>query len=138
MTHASLDYTNLKLIHVSAVILSFAGFTARGIGLWRGASWIRYRAARTLPHVVDTVLLLSALGMLWTIHLSPWALSWLRAKIVGLLVYITLGMIALSPARTRQPRKPGMLHVLSWSGALAVYAYIITVAVTKDPRGMFM
>ena len=38
-----------------------------------------------LPHLVDTVLLVSALGMLWIMRLLPWATPWLRAKIIGLI-----------------------------------------------------
>lgn len=137
MTHAVLDYATLKFIHVTAVTLSIAGFGARGLGLWRGASWVRHPLTRRLPHVVDTVLLLSALGMLWIAHLSPWAVPWLRAKLLGLVVYIALGMIALSPARA-QSRKPDVIHVLSWSGAIAVYAYVVSVAVTKSARGLLV
>lgn len=132
-----LDYATLKFIHVTAVVLSITGFSARGLGLWRGASWVRHPLTRRLPHVVDTVLLLSALGMLWVADLSPWALPWLRAKLVGLVTYIGLGMIALSPVRG-PGRKPGVIHVLSWSGALAVYAYIASVAITKSVRGPLM
>src|SRR5262245_13708263 len=73
-----------KLIHVSAVIVSFFGFAARGLGALRDASWVRHPLARTLPHMLDTVLLLSALGMLYILRLPPWEQPWLRAKIIGL------------------------------------------------------
>ena len=135
---AVLDYATLKLIHKGAVGISFTGFAARGIGLWRGASWVRHPLTRRLPHLVDTVLLLSALGMLWTVRLSPWALPWLKAKLLGLLVYIALGAIALSPARWDPPRKPSAISVLSWIGALAVYVYIVSVAITKSARGLLL
>ena len=131
-----LDYATLKLIHIGAVGISFMGFTARGIGLWRGAPWIRHRLTRRLPHLVDTVLLLSALGMLWTARLSPWVVPWLKAKLLGLVVYIALGVIALSPARWDPPRKPDAIAVLCWIGALAVYVYIVSVAITKSARGL--
>ena len=131
-----LDYATLKLIHISAVGVSFTGFAARGIGLWRGAPWVRHPLTRGLPHAVDTVLLLSALGMLWIAHLSPWALPWLRAKLLGLLVYIALGVIALSPARGDAPLKSKAVPVLSWIGALAVYVYIVSVAITKNAHGV--
>jgi len=133
-----LDYATLKFIHIAAVGISFTGFTARGIGLWRGAPWVRHPLTRRLPHVVDTVLLLSALGMLWTVRLSPWALPWLKAKLFGLVVYIALGVIALSPARGDLPRKLGAASVLSWIGALAVYVYIVSVALTKSARGLLL
>ena len=67
-------------MHISAVSASFLGFVARGVGVMRGDAWLRRRITRVLPHVIDTILLASALGMLWVAHLSPWALDWLRAK----------------------------------------------------------
>src|SRR6185295_6307659 len=50
-----MDYGALKLVHQWAVVLSFAGFFARGAGMLAEAAWVRSRIARTLPHVVDTV-----------------------------------------------------------------------------------
>ena len=123
-------YASLKLIHVTAVALTFCGFVARGVGVLSGADWTRSRLARTLPHVVDTVLLLSALGMLWIARLAPWAAPWLMAKLVGLLLYIALGSVAL-----RRRREPRAIRRVAWVGALVVFAYIVSVAVTKSPLG---
>ena len=121
-----MDYSTLKWIHVSAVTLSFCGFTTRGIGAMRGATWVYRRLTRRLADLVDTVLLLSAIGMLWVIHLQPWAAAWLVAKIIGLLVYIALGIVALRAARAP-------VRVTCFIGALVVFAYIVAVAITKDP-----
>ena len=130
-----MSYATLKLIHVSAVALSFSGFAARGVGVLTGASWVRHRLTRTLPHVIDTVLLASALGMLWVVHLAPWAVPWLRAKLAGLILYIALGAIALRPARAVASIRPKTGHQLAWIAALTVFGYIVSVAITKDPRG---
>ena len=128
-------YAILKLIHVSAVAVSFLGFAARGFGVLSDASWVRHRLARTLPHLVDTVLLLSAVGMLWVMRLAPWALPWLRAKLVGLIIYIALGVIALRPALAGRAAGSRTLRLVAWIGALAVFGYIVSVALTKSPRG---
>ncbi len=135
-----ISYDTLKVIHVSAVSISGCGFAVRGWGASRNQTWVRSRAARTLPHLVDTVLLLSALGMLWMVRLTPWALPWLRAKIAGLVLYIALGMIALRSLRRAQPAYGGRSRALplaAWLAALLVFGYIISVALTKNPRGMF-
>jgi uncharacterized membrane protein SirB2 len=129
------SYTVLKLIHMTAVGLSFCGFAARGLGVLSGAAWVRHRLARTLPHVVDTVLLASAAGMLWVIRLPPWHVPWLRAKLAGLIVYIALGVIALRSAPAGGPGRPGRVRFLAWIGAMMVYGYIVSVALTRDPRG---
>src|SRR5262249_60421877 len=129
----AVSYTTLKLIHVSAVTVSFFGFAARGLGAFRDASWVRHPLARTLPHMVDTVLLLSAVGMLYIIRLSPLEQPWLRAKIIGLLVYIALGSLALRPTLTGRPLQLRRVSGSAWVGALVVFGYIISVAVTKNP-----
>ena len=128
-------YATLKLIHMSAVALAFFGFAARGLGVVSGAAWVRHRVTRTLPHLIDTVLLLSALGMLWVARLSPWALPWLRAKLVGLIIYIALGVIALRPSAAGRAERPHMVRLLAWIGALVAFGYTVSVAVTKSPRG---
>jgi uncharacterized membrane protein SirB2 len=123
-------YVALKTIHQTAVLLSFAGFFARGVGSLRGASWVGSRLARTLPHVVDSVLLGTALGLAWLAHLSPATAPWLLAKIIGLLVYIGLGFVALKPGR------PAAVRGAAWLAALATYGYIVSVAITKSPLGL--
>ena len=124
-----MEYSTLKLVHESAVAISITGFAARGIGMLAGATWVRTRGAKTLPHVVDTVLIVSAVGLAWTLGLSPAAAPWLAAKIAGLLAYIALGMIALRFGRTRGIRTAAFI------AALVTFAWIVSVAITKDPRG---
>jgi uncharacterized membrane protein SirB2 len=132
------DYVTLKVIHVSAVTLSFCGFFVRGVGTLRGAAWVKQRATRTVADLVDTVLLLSAIGMLVVIHVGPWELAWLRAKIVGLVVYIALGIVALRPTRAGREPRAMRVRFLCWVGALLVFGYIVSVAVTKSPCGAVM
>jgi uncharacterized membrane protein SirB2 len=121
------DYAVLKLVHQGSVVLSFGGFFARGLAALAGASWVRGRAARTLPHVVDTVLLASALAMAWMLGLTPSAAPWLAAKIVGLLLYIALGMAALRPGL------PWRWRATAWVAALGVFGWIVAVALSKNP-----
>jgi uncharacterized membrane protein SirB2 len=129
---ASMDYATLKLIHQSAVAISFAGFFARGIGMLRDAAWVKHRLAKTLPHLVDTVLIVSALWLAWILRLTPSNAPWINAKIAGLLVYIALGMVALRFGRTKAIRGA------AWVLALLTFGYIVSVAITKDPRGFLL
>lgn len=125
-----MDYASLKLIHQSAVTLSIAGFVARGAAALSGSAWVRSRAARTLPHLVDTVLLASAIALARMLRLNPLETPWLAAKIVGLLAYIGLGMVALKPTRPRPAR------LLAWIAALLCFAQIVAIAITKQPLGL--
>jgi len=124
-----MDYFLVKTVHQCAVALSFAGFFARGLGSLGGAQWVQGRAAKTLPHVVDSVLLLSALTLAWMLRLNPVDAPWLMAKIIGLLTYIGLGMVALKPTR------PAGVRTAAWIAALATFGWIVSVALTKSPLG---
>ena len=124
-----MDYSTLKHIHMGAVALSATGFAARGLGALMGAAWVQSRPAKTLPHVLDTLLLASALSMVWMLQLNPFATPWLLAKILGLLAYITLGMVALR-ARFARP-----LRATAWVAALLVLGWMASVAITKNPAG---
>lgn len=124
-----MDYLILKAVHVAAVGLSGAGFVARGLGHFAGARWVGSRAARTLPHLVDTVLLASALALAYSLRLSLATTPWLLAKVAGLLAYVGLGTVALRFGRTRNTR------IAAWAAALLVFGYIVSVAISKDPRG---
>lgn len=122
-------YLALKHFHITCVVLSIASFTLRGWWSITGSPLLRARLTRILPHLVDSCLLLSAIALAWMAGFVPFVDGWLTAKIVGLLVYIGLGAVALRPARPRPQR------VLAVAGALAVYSYIVSVAVTKSPLG---
>lgn len=121
-------YSILKLVHVSAVVLSGSGFALRfalaATGRSPSARW-----ARVAPHVVDTVLLASALSLAWVGGFRPLEVPWLEAKLAGLIAYILAGTIALKRGRTRAVRGAAFV------AALVAFAYIVSVALTKDPLG---
>jgi len=117
-------YPSIKYIHFTAVCLSLAGFVLRGYWRWRAPERLRHPLTRTLPHVNDTVLLVSALTMLWYFGWSPLEQSWLAAKIMALLVYILLGAVALRGTTAR-------MRVAAFAAAVTVFLYIVSVALTK-------
>ncbi|HEY3583348.1 MAG TPA: SirB2 family protein [Casimicrobiaceae bacterium] len=127
-----MEYATLKMIHMAAVALSGAGFFARGLGMLNDAAWVKQRIAKTLPHLVDTVLIVSALWLAWILRLTPTNAPWIGAKIVGLFVYIGIGRVALRFGRTKTVRG------VAWLLALLTFAYIVSVAITKDPRGFLV
>lgn len=124
-------YAILKAIHVSAVALSGIGFFARGLGMLMDARWVSTRIAHTAPQLVDTVLLVSAVALAWTVRVSPLAAPWLGAKIVGLVAYVGLGLVALRFGRSRAVRGA------AWIAAMLLFGFIVSVAISKDPRGLF-
>jgi uncharacterized membrane protein SirB2 len=122
-------YATLKLIHVAAVGLSAAGFVIRYV-LATAGRVPRNTVTRIAPHLVDTVLLASALGLVWLSRLSPLENPWLEAKIVGVVVYIVAGMVAMKHGRSRATRTTALAI------ALVTLAWIVSVAMTKSPWGL--
>lgn len=120
-------YAALKWLHVACVVASGLGFLARGALIAAGSPLARARFMRVAPHVVDTVLLAAAVSMAVLARLSPLAHPWLAAKIVGLVLYIVLGAIALRPTR------PTPVRAAAFSGAVLTFAYIVGTALTRDP-----
>jgi uncharacterized membrane protein SirB2 len=66
------------------------------------------------------------------LRLAPSDAPWLLAKIVGLVVYVGLGVVALRPGGSRTVRAS------AWLAALAVVAWIVSVAMTKSPLGFLV
>jgi len=92
----------------------------------RDSNMLRLRWVRTVPHIVDTLLLASALTMAVWIGQYPFVQGWLTAKFVALVLYVGLGTVALRMGQTKAVRAGAFF------GALAVFAYIVSVAVTKQ------
>ena len=122
-----MSYAALKMIHVTSVAISYLLFSLRSVWMMQGSAALQQRWVKITPHVVDTVLLTSAIALAIMIHQNPIHNSWLSAKVVGLLLYIGFGMIALRFGKTRKAR------ISAWIAAQIVFFYIVLVAVTKNP-----
>jgi uncharacterized membrane protein SirB2 len=121
-----MSYLALKHLHVTCVVLSGLGFCLRGWWMARQSPLLQHRLSRVLPHVIDTLLLGSALTMAWLSGQYPFAQGWLTAKFFGLIAYIVFGALALKRAKTQA------LRLRFFALALLAYAYIISVALTRN------
>lgn len=122
-----MSYYALKHIHMTFAVLSGALFLLRGLWMLAESKHLQQRWVRVAPHIVDTLLLASAIGLAVWSSQYPGQSPWLTAKLVALVAYIGLGTLALKRGRTRQVRG------LAFVGALACFAYILAVALTKNP-----
>ena len=122
-----MNYLLLKHLHMTLAAVSGSLFLLRG--LWMLAdSPVRERAwVRSAPHLVDSLLLATAIALAWWSGQSPSANPWLTAKVGALIAYILLGSLALKYGKT----KP--LRAAAFIGALACFGYIVATAVTKNP-----
>jgi len=124
-------YPQIKLVHVLCVILSGSLFCARGSMMLAGSRLANHAALRLISYAIDTTLLTAALMLATILYQYPFVQSWLTVKVLLLVVYIVLGVFALRRARTRRTR------AICFVAAMAVFLFIVSVAVAHDPRGIF-
>lgn len=122
-----MSYLLLKHLHITCVVLSGLGFCLRGWWMLIDSPLLRQRAVRIAPHVIDSLLLGSAIAMAVMSGQYPFAQGWLTAKFFGLLAYILLGTMALKRGKTKSVRVRFLVL------ALLSYTYIVGVALTKNP-----
>jgi uncharacterized membrane protein SirB2 len=120
-------YLGLKHLHVTTVYITITLFLLRGFWMVFQPAMLQKRWVRIVPHVNDTILLLSAIVLAVLIQQYPFVNSWLTAKVIGLVVYIGLGVVALRLGRTKGAR------IAAFIGALITIAYIYNVAKTHSP-----
>lgn len=117
-------YLSLLILHKTTVLLSIVGFFARGIGHLFNQGWVTKKPAKIVPHVIDTLLLVSAISLV-AMSTFSFTESWIVAKIIGLIGYILFGLMAFRFAKTRVQK------ALYWLIALVIVFYIVAVAVHK-------
>jgi uncharacterized membrane protein SirB2 len=116
-----------KDIHVACVILTFILFFTRGLWMIVDSDLLQRKWTKRVPPVIDTILLASAIVLAVTIHQYPFVHAWLTAKVVALLFYIGLGMLALTYGKTKK------IRIINWLAAQLCFIYIVVVALTKNP-----
>ncbi len=116
----------LKTLHVTCAVLSVSGYFLRGLLMLRDSPLLRNRWMKVAPHVVDTLLLASAIVLAVRLQQYPFVHGWLTAKVLALVAYIVLGAIGLRYGRTRR------IRVVAWLAALLTFGYIVAVALTRQ------
>ena len=119
-------YIALKLVHVTAAILTISGFALRGFWMLTGSPNLDRRAVKIAPHIVDSVFLLSGIGLIWVLHLPVLSQPWLVAKLLALVLYIVLGTVALRRGKTKKTRTIALML------AILAFAYIAGTAMSKS------
>lgn len=121
----------LKAIHISAVAISGGGMLLRGIAVQADWPVMRQRWTRIVPHIVDSVLLLSAIGLCIKFSWYPIQQAWLTAKIIALLCYIGLGTYAIKRGKSLRQKRLFLLL------AMLCYFYMLGVALHHDSLSFF-
>lgn len=116
----------LKTIHMTTALVSISGFTVRGYWMLKQSERLQRKWVKVVPHINDTVLLVSAVFLSLRLHQYPFVNSWLTAKLLALLCYIGLGMVALRFGVTLKVRAGAL------TAAILTFVYIVGVAVSRD------
>ena len=123
-------YEALKLIHISTAVLTISGFALRGYWMLSGSPNLQLKVVRVLPHIVDTLFLVSGIGLIVVLHLPVLSQDWLLMKFAALIAYILLGVFTLRGKTMRIRTTAFILAVLT-------FAYIAGVALSKSTASWF-
>lgn len=122
-------YTEIKWLHIAAVIASGSLFLVRGLAVQGGARWAMAAPLRYASYSIDTVLLTAAFMLLTILPGAAFANGWLTTKICFLVAYVVLGSYALKRGHSRRERLAFLI------AAVGVYAAMITIARAHHPLG---
>lgn len=113
-------YMLFKTIHMACAVLTLLGFSIRGYWMLTESDLLHKKAVRILPHIIDTLLLLSAIMLVIITGLYPFVVGWVTLKLILLVVYIVLGTFALKRGKTKQSRT--LFFIAALITVLAIFA----------------
>lgn len=94
------------------------------------SSALLYRKpVKILPHILNTVLLVSGVVLAVKLGLKPGDHPWLMAKMIGLVGYIVLSVVAFKATLPMRIRSAAFVL------ACLTFLYIVACALTKSPEG---
>lgn len=120
-------YLPIKTAHMSLAMISLLGFLIRGWWAISTSALLQQRWVKIVPHIVDTLLLTTAVLLMIIIGQHPGNQSWIAAKLIALVFYIGFGTLAIKRAPTAATK--GLFLGL----AIATFGYIIGVAIAHHP-----
>ncbi|EQD52930.1 up-regulator, SirB [mine drainage metagenome] len=89
------------------------------------------RWLRITPHIVDTLLLVTGIALAWALGLDPLTVTWLGVKLLLIVAYIAVGLLAF---RVSGPRA---IRLGVFILALLIFADIVAIAITRSPWGFW-
>lgn len=113
----------LKYLHQFLVVLVCISFVSRIVLAELNPQQLQQKWLKIGPHVIDSLLLLSGIALIFQGNWLDGNYDWLIAKIILVIIYIGLGMLAM--------RKQGRLRWLATGAAIACLLFIGKIAVSK-------
>lgn len=116
-------YAGLKHSHMLFITVSIILFQLRYFLKMRNKPL--HKTLKILPHINDTLLLVTGVSMAYIAGINPMVHPWLAAKIIALLLYIVLGMVALKATASKS--------VIAYLLATATFVFMVMTAIAKTP-----
>lgn len=124
-------YLTVKTIHMTCALISITGFLFRAYLMLIESKWQKHSLVLVLPHVIDTVFLLSGATMAFMVNFGFFSQLWLTTKVSLLMVYLLFVGLTLNRGKTRR------IRIVCFFLAVATFIYIVGVAVQKSPASWF-
>lgn len=118
-------YAAFKHLHVLFVLISISLFLFRYVLLLIDSPLLKKKWLKIIPHINDTLLLLSAVGIMVTLSMYPIQVPWLTDKVIGVIAYIGFGVLAMK-GKTAGARWIGFIGACGW------IAFLLHVALSKQ------
>lgn len=110
-------------LHVFCAFLSLGLLLVRGILQFLGKDWRAIKPLRILPHIADSLLIVSGLAVFWVFGYS--LEGWIIAKILCLLLYVFFSAKYFS----RKAQKANTLYLL-----LALVSFLGAICIAYHPN----
>jgi uncharacterized membrane protein SirB2 len=119
-------YAIVKHIHLTSIAISVVFFLLRFVWTLSQSPILQKKWVKILPHIVDTLLLLSAAALCVMLEQYPFVTPWVSEKLLALLMYVFMVVLALKSSNT------GFMRAVGFVGALSWVAFAGFVAVSKQ------
>ncbi|MDU7480544.1 MAG: SirB2 family protein [Hafnia alvei] len=123
-------YIGIKHLHLLTVAISVVLFILRFFWKCRNSAMIERRWVKIAPHLNDTLLFVTGIALVFITRFYPFTPqgTWLTEKLVGVIIYVVLGYVALG----KRPRSQ-KVRCFAFVAALVCLYLIIKLAMTKMP-----
>jgi uncharacterized membrane protein SirB2 len=127
------SYIWVKNFHLLVIAVSILLFVLRFFWKWNQSAIMQQRWVKIVPHIVDTLMLLSGISLIFITHFYPFSPqgSWLTEKLFGVIIYIALGFVALGSGKNGL--RSQKVRTLAFILALGCLYLIVKLATTKIP-----
>lgn len=123
-------YATLKHLHLIFIFLSVTLFIFRFCLRMKDSKWLEKKWLKVTPHIVDTVLIATGVGLIFLTGFFPFTPQglWMTEKLTCVLAYIALGYVALHYSQGTLFRLFAFFGALGWVYAAA------SLAMSKTPQ----